>query len=178
MRFDPGPGWGGHCIPIDPFYLSWKAKEYGQQARFIELAGEVCREMPARVVATLQHSLNERGKAVRGSKVLILGIAYKPDVDDPRESPAFEIIDQLLSLGAEISYHDPHISVSPEMRSWPDLPRMHSLPLSAEVLAAHDVALLVTHHTAVDYALVVEHAPLVIDTRGVYRQANPRVVKA
>ncbi len=178
MRFDPGPGWGGHCIPIDPFYLSWKAREFGQKARFIELAGEVCREMPEKVVAALQHSLNERGKAVRGSKVLILGIAYKPDIDDPRESPAFEIIDQLLALGAEVAYHDPHIPQAPAMRSWPELPALRSQDLSPELLGAHDAVLLATHHKAVDYALVVEHASLIIDTRGVFRDASPKVVKA
>ena len=167
MRFDPGPGWGGHCIPVDPFYLSWKAREYGVSSRFIQLAGEVNVAMPEYVVGKLQRALNDRSKAVKGAKVLILGLAYKRDVADPRESPAFEIIDQLLRLGAEVCYHDPHVPVAPAMRTWPDLPPMRSVELTAELLASRDAVLLVTDHEHVDYRSVVEHAPLVIDTRGV-----------
>ena len=178
MRFNPGPGWGGHCIPLDPFYLSWKAREYGLAPRFIELAGEVNVEMPSYVVAKLQGALNERGKAVKGSEILILGLAYKKDIDDPRESPAFEVIHRLLQLKANVSYHDPYIQKAPHMRSWPDLPQMASVPLTAETLSKTDAVVLVTDHSAVDYDLVARSASLVVDTRGVYRQARPNVVKA
>ncbi len=178
MAFSPGPGWGGHCIPIDPFYLSWKARQFGIEPRFIELAGEVNVEMPRYVVDKLRRALEERGRPLRGSRVLLLGLAYKPDVADPRESPAFEILAELLAAGAEASYHDPHIAEAPSMRSWQHLPPLRSQPLSAELLAAQDAAVLVTHHAAVDYDLVLEHAPLVVDTRGVYRQPHPKVVKA
>ncbi len=171
MRFNPGPGWGGHCIPLDPFYLSWKAREFGITPKFIELAGEVNVHMPEYVLEKLTLALNERRKAVRGSRVLVLGIAYKKDIDDPRESPAFEIIEGLLRLGADVAYHDPHVPKAPRMRSWPDLPPMVSAPLTAETLAAQDAVVIVTDHAAVDYALVAAHAPLVIDTRGIYRQA-------
>ena len=178
MRFDPGPGWGGHCIPLDPFYLSWKAREAGVTTRFIELAGEVNVGMPGYVIGKLQEALNRCGKPVQGSKILVLGLAYKRDIDDPRESPAFEIIDRLLALGAEVAYHDPHIPVAPAMRTWPDLPPMRSVPLGADRLRACDAVLLVTDHRAVDYRLVLEHAPLIVDTRGVLRDVDPRVVRA
>ena len=178
MRFTPGPGWGGHCIPVDPFYLSWKAREFGQRARFIELAGEVNVEMPRYVVSKVQGALNERGKPMQGSRVLLLGIAYKPDIADPRESPAFEILELLMDLGCDVSYHDPHIPVAPKMRTWPDLPPMQSVPLSADTLAHQDAVLLVTNHSSVDYEVVAEHAPLVVDTRGVYRDERANVLKA
>ena len=178
MRFNPGPGWGGHCIPIDPFYLSWKARQYGISTRFIELAGEVNIRMPQRVVEKLQEALNGHGKPVKGSKVLVLGLAYKKDIADPRESPSFEILSQLFELGAEVSYHDPFIPEAPSMRSWQHLGALESKPLTKEVLGAQDAVVLVTDHTAVDYEFVLEHAPLLIDTRGVYRQPNPKVVKA
>ena len=178
MRFNPGPGWGGHCIPIDPFYLSWKARQYGISTRFLELAGEVNIRMPQRVVEKLQKALNGHGKPVKGSKVLVLGLAYKKDIADPRESPSFEILSQLFELGAEVSYHDPFIPEAPSMRSWKHLGALESKPLTKEVLGAQDAVVLVTDHTAVDYEFVLEHAPLLIDTRGVYRQPNPKVVKA
>jgi UDP-N-acetyl-D-glucosamine dehydrogenase len=178
MRFDPGPGWGGHCIPIDPFYLSWKAREHGVSARFIELAGEVNVRMPEHVVEKLVRALNARGKPVQGSRVLVLGLAYKKNVDDPRESPAFEILDHLLRLGAQVSYHDPFIPRAPAMRTWPDLPPLESEPLTAETLAAADAVILVTDHDGIDYDLVARHAPVVVDTRGVYRQPRENVVKA
>jgi UDP-N-acetyl-D-glucosamine dehydrogenase len=171
QRFDPGPGWGGHCIPVDPFYLSWKAREHGVSTRFIELAGEVNVAMPRYVVGKLQGALNDRGKAVKGAKVLLLGLAYKKDVADPRESPAFEILDQLLHLGAEVSYHDPHVPEAPPMRTWPDLPAMRSVELTADVVAAQDAVVVVTDHLGVDYAMVAERAALVVDTRGVLRGA-------
>ena len=178
VRFTPGPGWGGHCIPVDPFYLSWKAREYGLTPRFIELAGQVNVEMPRFVVDKLVRALNERGKAVRGSRVLVLGLAYKRDIDDPRESPSFEILHLLLELGAEVSYHDPHVPAAPPMRSWPHLPPLRSTPLNAGTLAACDAVLVVTDHSAVDYPLVLRHAPLILDTRGIYRESHEHVVKA
>jgi len=178
MRFDPGPGWGGHCIPVDPFYLAWKAREYGLRARFIELAGEVNVEMPRWVLGKLQAALNDRGRPLKGSAVLVLGIAYKPDVADPRESPAFEIIDLLLRWGARVSYHDPHVPKAPRMRTWPELPAFESVPLDDATLAAQDAVVLVTHHRAVDYERVRERAALVIDTRGVYREPYDNVVRA
>ena len=178
MRFSPGPGWGGHCIPLDPFYLAWKAREYGQSTRFIELAGEVNVTMPAYVIEKLQLALNDRAKAVKNSRVLVLGLAYKKDIDDPRESPAFELIHQLLTLGANVSYHDPYIPTAPSMRSWPQLPAMHSVDLSIENLEAADAVLIATDHSAVDYQFVADHAPLIVDTRGIYREKLINVVKA
>lgn len=179
MRFDPGPGWGGHCIPVDPFYLTWKAREHGLKTRFIELAGEVNLEMPRWVLGKLQEALNERRKPLKGSRILILGIAYKPDISDPRESPAFEILDLLRRRGAEVSYHDPHVPRAPRMRTWPDLPRLESTPLDDETLAGQDAVVIVTHHRGVDYEKVREKARLVIDTRGVYRGVeDPKVVRA
>ncbi len=178
MRFNPGPGWGGHCIPLDPFYLSWKAREHGAAPRFIELAGEVNVEMPGYVVGKLQNALNQRGKPVKGSRVLVLGIAYKKNVADPRESPAFEIIERLLALAAEVSYHDPHLPVAPRMRTWPELPPMRSVDLSEETLRAADAVLLVTDHSNVDYARIERLAPLIVDTRGVFRSGAAHIVKA
>jgi UDP-N-acetyl-D-glucosamine dehydrogenase len=178
MRFNPGPGLGGHCIPLDPFYLTWKAREYAVPTRFIELAGEVNVAMPRYVIDKLQAALNERGKPVKDARVLILGLAYKKDVDDPRESPAFALIDLLLQRGAQVSYHDPHIAVMPRMRSWPHLSSQRSVPLTADTLAQSDVVLIATDHSQVDYELVARAAPLIVDTRGVYRSAPPNVVKA
>jgi UDP-N-acetyl-D-glucosamine dehydrogenase len=178
MRFNPGPGWGGHCIPLDPFYLAWKAREFGITPKFIELAGEVNEEMPRYVIQKLQLALNERRKAVKDSRILILGLAYKKNIDDPRESPAFEIIESLLELGAIVSYHDPHVPKAPSMRSWPDLPPMSSLPLEASVLESQDAVVLVTDHSQVDYGLVAKHARLIVDTRGIFRDPLPNVVKA
>ena len=178
MKFTPGPGLGGHCIPLDPFYLTWKAREFGLATRFIELAGEVNVSMPQYVIDKLQAALNQRGKPLRGSRVLMLGLAYKKDIDDPRESPSFELIELLLERGAEVSYHDPHILETPRMRAHPHLRPMTSQPLTVELLGSMDVVLIATDHTAVDYALVAEHARLIVDTRGVYRQSRPNVVKA
>jgi UDP-N-acetyl-D-glucosamine dehydrogenase len=178
MRFNPGPGWGGHCIPLDPFYLAWKAREYGVTPKFIELAGEINEEMPRYVIEKLQLALNDRRKAVKDSRILVLGLAYKKNIDDPRESPAFEIIDSLLQLGAVVSYHDPHVPKAPSMRSWPDLPAMASVALNPGTLESCDAVLIVTDHSGVDYGMVARHAPLVVDTRGVYRDSLPNVVKA
>lgn len=176
-RFNPGPGWGGHCIPVDPFYLSWKAREYGLRARFIELAGEVNVEMPRYVISKLQEALNTVAKPVRGSSVLVVGLAYKPDVADPRESPAFEIIDRLVELGAEVSYHDPLIPHAPAMRTWPDLPAMSSVALDRETVSAQDAVVVVTDHSGVDYERLAADARLVIDTRGACPRAD-NVVRA
>ncbi|MBZ0113741.1 MAG: nucleotide sugar dehydrogenase [Thermoanaerobaculia bacterium] len=178
MRFEPGPGWGGHCIPLDPFYLTWKAREYGISSRFVELAGEVNLEMQRYVVQRVAEALNAREMSVRGSRVLVLGLAYKPDIDDPRESPSFAFIDAMLKLGAEVSYHDPHVVVAPSMRSWPDLPPLRSVELTAEMLSAVDVAVLLTAHRAVDYELVARHASLIVDTRGVLPISTPNLVRA
>lgn len=180
LRFDPGPGWGGHCIPIDPFYLTWKAREFGVTSRFIELAGEVNTAMPEWVVGKLQLALNDDGKAVRGARVLVLGVAYKRDVDDTRESPALEILPRLLTLGAEVEFHDPHVPLMPVTRHAPELAGRRSVELTAERLAAADAVLVVTDHRAVDYDLVARHARLVIDTRGVLRgrTGTARVVSA
>src|SRR5690606_10141463 len=134
QAFYPGPGLGGHCIPIDPFYLTWKAKEVGQTTRFIELAGQINTRMPEYVVEKTMLALNERGKAVKGSRILVLGLAYKPDVDDVRESPSFELIRQLKRLGAAVDYHDPHVPETHAMRHYPDLPAMKSVAWSADRL--------------------------------------------
>jgi len=176
MRFNPGPGLGGHCIPLDPYYLAWKAREVGQPTRFIELAGEINTQMPHYVVERLAEALNEHGKPVKGSKILILGLAYKPNIDDPRESPAFEIIHLLLERGAEVSYHDPHIPFAPSMRSWPDLPTMASVSISGQSLTYVDAAVIVTDHSSVDYRQIVSNVPVVIDTRWAVKAEG--VVKA
>jgi UDP-N-acetyl-D-glucosamine dehydrogenase len=181
QAFYPGPGLGGHCIPLDPFYLSWVARHYGMTTRFIELAGEVNTAMPSYVIARVADALNDAGKAVRGSKVAILGMAYKKDVDDPRESPSFELMDLLLKKGAQVSYSDPHIPGLPRMRHWPHLEPMQSEPLTAEYLAAQDCVLIATDHTAFDYAFIVEHSRLVVDTRNATRavaNARGKVVRA
>jgi UDP-N-acetyl-D-glucosamine dehydrogenase len=178
MRFNPGPGWGGHCIPLDPFYLSWKAREFGVAPRFIELAGDVNVEMPHYVIGKLQSALNARGRAVKDSRILVLGLAYKKNIDDPRESPAFEVIDLLLRLGARVGYHDPHIPEAPRMRSWPGLPAMRSEPLTEDLLRQHDAVIVVTDHAAVDYEMVRREARLIVDTRGVYRGVFANVIKA
>lgn len=178
MRFNPGPGWGGHCIPLDPFYLAWKAREYGRSTRFIELAGELNVEMPHYVIEKLLLALNEQGKALKGSKILMLGLAYKKDIDDPRESPAFELIDRLLELGAELSYHDPHIPRAPKMRSWPELPAMESVALSDAAVETADAVLIVTDHSTIDYEMISKKAKLIVDTRGVYRTPAGNIIKA
>ncbi len=180
QAFSPGPGMGGHCIPIDPFYLSWLARQHGTTAKFIELAGEVNAQMPGYVLAKTEQALVARGKALSGAKVLLLGIAYKKDIDDPRESPAFVLLEQLLAAGAEATYHDPHIPRLPKMRHY-DVPPLTSQPLTAATLMASDVAIIVTDHTHVDYRLVVDHAPLVVDTRNAtapFRAGKSNIVLA
>jgi len=177
--FYPGPGLGGHCIPIDPFYLTWRAKEFGHSTRFIELAGEINSRMPHHVVSRVADALNHARKPVHGADIIVIGIAYKPDVDDMRESPAAEIIERLTALGACVAYHDPLVPVFPAMRR-------HRIDLRSEALDAarlvrSDCVVIVTNHSAIDYALLGEHAPLIVDTRNAMSQVRrPRasVVKA
>jgi UDP-N-acetyl-D-glucosamine dehydrogenase len=168
QAFYPGPGLGGHCIPIDPFYLTWIARKFGMPTRFIELAGEINTSMPAYVVNKVADALNEHGKPVKGSKILILGMAYKKDVDDPRESPGFELMDLLLARGALLTYNDPHIPVLPSMRHFPHL-KMSSVALTPECLRSQDCVLIVTDHSAYDWSWIVQHAPLLVDTRNATR---------
>ncbi len=174
--FYPGPGLGGHCIPIDPFYLTWKAREYGVNTRFIELAGEINTAMPQFVVTKAMEALNDRGKALKGSKVLILGIAYKKNVDDDRESPSMEIMTLLEKKGAKIAYSDPFIPKFKKMRKYDfDLA---SVELTADNLAAFDCVVLATNHDGFDYDHILDHAQLIVDTRGVYGRNLEKVAKA
>ena len=180
QAFYPGPGLGGHCIPIDPFYLSWVARKYEMPTRFIELAGEINTAMPRYVVDRLAEALNHVGKPVRGSKVALLGVAYKRDVADPRESPSFKLMELLIERGAVVSYNDPHIGRLPRMRSF-EVPELSSEPLTAEYLAEQDCVLIATDHSAYDWEFVVEHAALVIDTRNAtasVAQGREKIVKA
>jgi UDP-N-acetyl-D-glucosamine dehydrogenase len=176
VPYYPGPGLGGHCIPIDPFYLTWKAREYGVHTRFIELAGEINSAMPKWVIGKLADALNDRGLALRGSRILVLGVASKKNVDDPRESPCIELMELLQEKGAEIAYSDPHIPVFPRMREhYFDL---SSVELTAKSLAHFDCVIIGTNHDAFDYGLVKEHSKLIVDTRGVYSEPAPNVVRA
>lgn len=172
QAFYPGPGLGGHCIPIDPFYLTWKAREYGHHTRFIELAGEINNSMPHYVIHRTIDGLNENGKALRGSKVLVIGLAYKPDVDDVRETPAAEIIKLLFEHGADVSYHDPHVPLFAGMRKYMEY-RMHSVPLSKENLKNADCVLIVTNHANVDWKAIADHASLVVDSRNALASLLP-----
>jgi UDP-N-acetyl-D-glucosamine dehydrogenase len=156
---------GGHCIPIDPFYLTWLARKHGEQTRFIELAGEINTHMPQYVVTRLAEFLNEQRKPINGSRIAILGVAYKKDIDDPRESPSFELMKLLGERGAVLSYNDPHVPSLPKMRHYPDLPAMDSQQLTPEYLAAQDCVVISTDHSAYDYDFIVNHSKLVIDTR-------------
>jgi UDP-N-acetyl-D-glucosamine dehydrogenase len=172
----PGPGIGGHCIPIDPFYLTWKARQYGVHTRFIELAGEINSDMPYWVIGKVSDALNERSKSIMGSKILVLGIAYKNNVDDMRESPAVELMEILRDKGALVSYSDPHVPKFPEMREhYFDLA---SVELTKEKLEIYDVVLLATSHSAFDYDMIQKHAKLLIDTRGVYPNSFTNVIHA
>lgn len=180
QAFYPGPGLGGHCIPIDPFYLTWVARRHGMATRFVELAGEINTSMPEYVIQRLTLALNDRGKPVRGSKVCILGVAYKKDVDDPRESPSFEMMELLQARGAVLSYNDPHIPRLPRVRRH-EVPELASQPLTAEFLAGQDCVLIATDHSAYDYEFIVRHASLVVDTRNATRAVamhRERIVKA
>lgn len=172
----PGPGLGGHCIPIDPFYLTWKAREYGLHTRFIELAGEVNSGMPHWVLSKLGDALNDRGRSIKNSKILVLGIAYKKNVDDMRESPSVELMELLAEKGAELSYSDPHVPAFPKMRK--HYFELASMDLNPEVLASFDCVLLATDHDAFDYSLIKKHSKLIVDTRGKYLEPAENVVKA
>jgi UDP-N-acetyl-D-glucosamine dehydrogenase len=167
QAFYPGPGLGGHCIPIDPFYLTWKARQYDLSTRFIELAGEVNTQMPYFVVQRVAEALNEHGQTLKGAKILVLGAAYKKDVDDHRESPGLKIISLLQSKGAEVGYHDPHIPHLRGGRNFPDLD-LKSEDLTAENLSGADCVLLVTDHSALDYAWIASQARLIVDTRNAF----------
>ncbi|OSI06945.1 UDP-glucose 6-dehydrogenase tuaD [Neisseria animaloris] len=176
VAYYPGPGLGGHCIPIDPFYLTWKAREYGVNTRFIELAGEVNSSMPEYVVNKTALALNDHQRSIKGSKILVLGIAYKKNVDDMRESPSVEVMELLRDLGAEVAYSDPHVPVFPKMREHKfDL---KSEPFTAENIARFDCVVLTTDHDKFDYDLLKQHARLIIDTRGKYLGKSDNVVKA
>ena len=176
VPYYPGPGLGGHCIPIDPFYLTWKAREYGVNTRFIELAGEVNSGMPDWVVAKVASALNTRKKAINGSRVLVLGIAYKKNVDDMRESPSVFLMEKLRDLGAEVAYSDPHVPVFPLMREHHfDLA---STELTAQTLASFDCVLLATDHDKFDYAMIKANAKLIVDTRGKFLEPADHIVRA
>jgi UDP-N-acetyl-D-glucosamine dehydrogenase len=181
QAFYPGPGLGGHCIPIDPFYLTWLARKHGEQTRFIELAGEINAHMPHYVVNRLAEFLNDHRKPINGSKVAILGMAYKKDVDDPRESPSFELLKLLRARGAVLSYNDPHVPSLPKMRHYPDLPPLRSEELTPAYLAAQDCVLIATDHSAYDYDAIVEHSRFVLDTRNAtkhVRKGREKIRKA
>lgn len=176
VPYYPGPGLGGHCIPIDPFYLTWKAREYGLHTRFIELAGEVNSDMPKWVVGKLTDALNGHGKSVKGSKILVLGISYKKNIDDMRESPSVVLMELLQAKGADIAYSDPWVPVFPKMRKHHfDL---ESLDLNPETISNQDVVLISTNHDAFDYEMIRKNAKLIIDTRGIYLEPFKNVVKA
>jgi UDP-N-acetyl-D-glucosamine dehydrogenase len=179
MPFYPGPGLGGHCIPVDPFYLTWKAREHGAVTRFIELAGEINTRMPEYVIERCAEALNHDGKALKGAKILVIGLAYKPDIDDTRESPAAEILDLLEQRGASVLYHDPHVPTFPAMRKYRR--DLTSQNLSQEFLQGLDCTLIVTNHRSVDYDLIGRHCPLIVDTRNAMKDRDgirARVVKA
>ncbi len=167
MPFYPGPGLGGHCIPIDPFYLTWKAREFGQHTRFIELAGEINTSMPNYVVSRLVEALNEKGKAVRGSRILVLGLAYKADVDDMRESPTFILLHMLKERGGEVAYHDPHVPVVGPTREHSEWQGTKSVPWNRETISSFDAVIIATAHKAVNYEELAAWAPCIVDTRNV-----------
>jgi UDP-N-acetyl-D-glucosamine dehydrogenase len=169
MKFTPGPGVGGHCIPLDPHYLAWKMRTLNYKTRFIELAGELNAEMPEFWVGKVVDALNEQGKAVRGSRVMLIGVAYKKNIDDIRESPALDVIRLLHQRGADVSYHDPHVAVVKE-----DGIALNSVALTAETLNQSDCVIIVTDHAAIDYKLLARHARAVVDTRHVLPKAGPR----
>ncbi|MBF0283706.1 MAG: nucleotide sugar dehydrogenase [Magnetococcales bacterium] len=178
--FYPGPGLGGHCIPIDPFYLTWKAREYDVPTRFIELAGEVNSSMPYFVVEKCREALNARRKSLNGARILLLGVAYKKNIDDYRESPSFKLIRLLSRQGAEVDYHDPHVARCTGMRHYPEI-NLSSVPLTPEALAERDLVLVATDHDAVDYPMIFQHAKLIVDTRNVFAAREligDKVVKA
>ena len=174
--FYPGPGLGGHCIPIDPFYLSWKSREYGIYSHFIELAGEINSEMPDWVIGKIAEALNDNFKSIKGSKILILGVSYKKDVDDLRESPSLSIIKSLLLKGADISFSDPHIKTlqNPIQPS----EEFGSVKLSSETLSSFDLCVLVTDHSDFDYELIRRGSSLIVDTRGKFSPKKNIIYRA
>jgi UDP-N-acetyl-D-glucosamine dehydrogenase len=179
QAFYPGPGLGGHCIPIDPFYLTWKAREFEMTTRFIELAGEINTGMPRYVTNRLMHELNRHEKSLKGSRILLLGMAYKKNIDDMRESPSIKLVEQLVNRGAKLDYHDPYIPVYHDEHG-ADI-HLSSVPLSAEMLAGYDAVLISTDHDDVDYELVVRHSKLVLDTRNATRhvkEGREKIAKA
>ncbi len=176
VPYYPGPGLGGHCIPVDPFYLTWKAREYGINARFVELAGEVNSNMPMWVVRKIAEGLNRQKRSINGSRILILGIAYKKNVDDMRESPAVEIMRLLQEKGAEIAYSDPFVPTFPKMRRYQF--NLSSEKLNPNTLKKYDCAVLVTDHDAFDYKLISDSGVLIVDTRGVYRSEDKNIINA
>ncbi|WP_263263883.1 nucleotide sugar dehydrogenase [Pseudomonas sp. RIT-PI-S] len=176
VPYYPGPGLGGHCIPVDPFYLTWKAREFGVHTRFVELAGEVNAAMPHYVIDKLSGALNARQKAMNGSRILMIGLAYKKNIDDLRESPALLIMGRLNDLGASIEYSDPYV---PTLAASPAQGRhLHSLALDASTLAGFDCVMIVTDHDSIDYLLIEQHAQLIVDCRGRYRQKTTHIVQA
>ncbi|MFC1511830.1 nucleotide sugar dehydrogenase [Candidatus Latescibacterota bacterium] len=181
MPFYPGPGLGGHCIPIDPFYLTWKAHEYESPTRFIEIAGEINTSMPAYVIDRLTDALNERGKPLKGTRVLVVGVAYKRDVDDMRESPSLKLLDLLSQKGADASYHDPYIPSIPVIRKYRQFEGMKSVPLTGEAVRSYDAVLIATDHTSIDYQMLVDNAALVVDTRNATKdvqRGREKIVRA
>lgn len=176
VPYYPGPGWGGHCIPVDPFYLSWKAKEYGHSSRFIELAGELNLSTQSWVLSKISESLNIRNLSISQSKILVLGIAYKPDVDDARESPALNIFSELYKNGADVDYSDPYFSELPRTRKFNI--EKKGIDLTPSNIASYDAVILLTNHTKYDYDLIYQNANLIIDTRGVYDVDNIKVIRA
>jgi UDP-N-acetyl-D-glucosamine dehydrogenase len=176
VPYRPGPGIGGHCIPIDPFYLTWKAREYGVHTHFIELAGEINSSMPSWVLKKIAKSLNQYEKSIKGSKVLVLGISYKKNIDDMRESPSVFLMEKLRDEGANLNYSDPHVPVFPKMREHSfDL---KSVELNPTSIASYDCIVLATDHDKFDYEMIQKHAQLIVDTRGKYRTVYSNVVKA
>lgn len=176
VAYRPGPGIGGHCIPIDPFYLTWKAREYGLHTRFIELAGEVNNSMPDYVVGKISAALNNNMKSVKGARILILGISYKKNIDDMRESPSVFLMEKLRDIGAHVEYSDPHVLVFPKMREHRF--ELSSVDLTSSSIASYDCVVLATDHDKFDYDLILKNAKLLIDTRGKYRQTSENLVKA
>ena len=176
VPYYPGPGLGGHCIPIDPFYLTWKARQFGLHTRFIELAGEINTSVSNFVVTKTVQALNSNKKAIKGSRILILGITYKKNVDDMRESPAVLLMEKLRELGAEISYSDPHIPVFPKMREHQF--NLSSIKLNPETITGYDCLLLATDHDKFNYKMIKEHARLIIDSRGKYSEPADHIIKA
>ena len=181
--YQPGPGLGGHCIPIDPFYLTWKARAYGVHTRFIELAGEINSAMPQWVLGKCRDALNARGLPLKGTRILLLGVAYKRNIGDTRESPAIELMHRLEAEGARVDYADPHVPWLPPHEGhgaatgFPALPRQ-AVALDARTLAGYDMAIVTTDHEALDWELVRRHGRLIVDTRGVFRQRDAHIVTA